>query len=120
MRLPRVYISGPITKGSRTNNVYDGYVWQEMLMRNGFAPLNPIATCVAPFAWEGWASHDLWVACDLPWIEVADCVVRLDGESAGADIEVQHALDHNVPVFVAPFVTIQELIDWRDYQWQPK
>jgi hypothetical protein len=95
---PCVYISGPITKGDRNLNVCTGYCWQQWFMRNGFAPLNPIATCVAPFAWEPWATHDLWIDCDLPWIAKADLVFRIMGESEGADREVEFAKANGIIV----------------------
>jgi hypothetical protein len=106
----RIYLSGPITQGSRSHNVYQANVMQEVLMRDGrFAPLNPMLTTTAPFAWEPWATHDTWIECDLPWIAVADAVVRLPGESKGADAEVDYALANNVPVFLAEHLDLDRL-----------
>ena len=36
---------------------------------------------------------------DLVWLECCDCLLRLPGESKGADIEVKHALENNIKVF---------------------
>ena len=36
---------------------------------------------------------------DLEWLEVFDCILRLPGESSGADNEVTYMLDLGKPVF---------------------
>ena len=36
---------------------------------------------------------------DLAWIERCDALLRMPGESSGADREVEHARAHSVPVF---------------------
>lgn len=81
----------------------------ELLIYHGFAPLNPMATMTLPFAWQDDVTHDDWIASDLPWIEVADAVLRLPGESIGADIETEHAALYGVPVFTS----IPDLAAWR-------
>lgn len=35
----------------------------------------------------------------LQWVESCDCLLRLDGESKGADIEVSRAKELKIPVF---------------------
>lgn len=96
---PRVYISGPITKGDRNYNVYQAMHACRQLMLDGFAPLNPIASCTYPFAWQPDMPHDLWIDCDLAWVSAADAVYRLPGESLGADSEVYFAEECGIPVF---------------------
>ena len=119
MLRPRIYISGPITSGDRNHHVYVSQKWQKLLMENGFAPLNPIHTCVLPFAWEPGMTHDMWIACDLPWIEVSDAVLRLPGYSKGADQETEHAFQSGLPVFflgesdASETVMLKELIEWK-------
>ncbi|GAG05287.1 unnamed protein product, partial [marine sediment metagenome] len=36
------------------------------------------------------------------WLEVCDCVLRLPGESAGADLEVERAKELGIPVYLTP------------------
>ena len=36
---------------------------------------------------------------ELPWVSVADAVLRLPGESLGADLEVARAEEAGIPVF---------------------
>lgn len=67
------------------------------LMRLGYAPFTPQLTFfLEPFMQ---ADHDTWLSIDLPWVAVADAVIRLPGESRGADVEVEQAHLFNVPVF---------------------
>ena len=46
---------------------------------------------------------------DLEWLEVCDCLVRIAGESIGADREVEYMRQLGKPVFY----TIEELLNWR-------
>lgn len=94
---PRVYISGPITLGSRQFNLEQALFAHRDLLDTGFAPLNPILTMLIP--WEGEVQHDVWLEADVPWVEVADALLRLPGTSVGADREVEHARECGVPVF---------------------
>jgi len=94
---PKVYLSGPITKGDRDANFRQAADAHKALMAAGFAVLNPMLTMRLPGAFA--IEHDTWIANDLPWVAVADAVLRLPGESKGADIECEHALIHGVPVF---------------------
>lgn len=110
----RVYIAGPISKpddGLKANVNRASNTFLELL-RAGFAPLCPHWSVYAGgcYGTEGapWASaerlpagttHEDWMGVDLPWVEVSDAVLRLPGESVGADLETAHAKAHGVPVF---------------------
>lgn len=96
---PRIYLSGPISKGNRNFNFHQAVEAQRALMQLGFAVLNPMTSMLLPFAWQEEFPHDMWLECDLPWVEVADAVYRLRGESVGADRECDHAHACGVPVF---------------------
>lgn len=93
----RIYISGPITKGDREANFQQAADAQKALLAAGYAVLNPVLTMLLPGAFE--IPHDTWIANDLPWVAVADAVLRLPGESEGADIECTYASDRGIPVF---------------------
>jgi len=92
----RIYIAGPITRGNRTDNFANACKAQESLMACGFAPLNPMLTMLHPAAWV--IPHEDWMAADLPWVAVADGLLRLPGDSIGADMEVAHAMKLGIPV----------------------
>lgn len=117
----RIYIAGPISKGDMLQNVkqFDDAFLQ--LLRLGFAPFNPGASvylgnatrlhdtvlAVADSKASG-VTHEEWMAVDLAWLECADAVLRLPGESVGADLETAHAKKICTPVFL----TIDDLCRW--------
>ena len=96
-RRPRVYISGPITKGNREDNYDQADEMNRQLIEAGFAPLNPMFSMFSRYAFE--IKHSDWMEVDLSWIECADAVIRLPGESVGADMETSHADKLGIPVF---------------------
>ena len=95
----RVYLSGPITKGNKSWNFYQACEAQRRLMEAGYAVLNPMLSMAHPdgnnIDWQK------WIDSDLMWVEVADFVVLLPGESKGAEIEVAHASKYGVPLWYA-------------------
>lgn len=115
---PCVYIAGPISKGDLAHNINQATKAFFDLYRAGFAPWCPQWSCFSggaalgalyasdrdpkPFAWatrKGGEPGTDWLAVDLPWVERADAVLRLPGESAGADRECERAAEKGVPVF---------------------
>lgn len=118
----RVYIAGPITKGDLADNVNQATRAFVELAKAGFAPLCPHWSVYANEAVRGYVaapdgelskqvyavatangnpamSHEDWLMVDLSWVEAADAVLRLPGDSVGASIECRHAQQHNIPVF---------------------
>lgn len=113
----RIYISGPIRKGDLAANIQQADAAMLALIKAGFAPLNPMLTCFAGSAErgdygdvEGEAqvkanggfrdlSHDDWILADLPWVAVSEAVLRLEGESIGADLECEYAERLRIPVY---------------------
>lgn len=92
----RVYVSGPITKGNRNWNLYQANEVHRILLDAGYAVLNPMLTILFPD--EKNVAHGVWLASDLAFIEVCHVVVRLVGESVGADMETAHADKLGIPV----------------------
>jgi len=93
----KVYIASPYTLGDKAVNVKRQIDTVDELMNHGFAPFAPLYShfqhMVHPREYED------WIAVDLEWVSVCNCVLRLDGESSGADIEVNHANSLGIPVF---------------------
>lgn len=88
-RRTRVYIAGPLlTSGNPYLNVRKGIMAGTTLLKRGYAPYVPHLTCM----WEMGAHEEFkyedWMALDLAYLEVCDCLLRLDGASNGADREV--------------------------------
>jgi hypothetical protein len=118
----RIYVAGPITRGDLAGNINRATAAFRELMRLGFAPLCPHWSCYAGGCEkrvfvdrfdDGTPTTDVvavasaapteatlaeWLQVDLPWVAVSDAVLRLPGESPGADIEVAHAREKGVPV----------------------
>lgn len=102
----RVYISGPITLGDRQKNIQQATEAAKQLIDAGHAPLCPHLSCYFPFADD--VTHQQWLDVDLPWVSVSDALVRLPGESKGADMEVAHANSEMVPVFHS----VESFLQW--------
>ncbi len=96
----RIYISGPLTSsGSVLDNLARAMDAARALIAAGFAPFCPHLTYhVDP---GGEYPHDLWMEIELPWVAVADALLRLPGESLGADLEVARAEALGIPVFTS-------------------
>lgn len=130
----RIYIAGPISKGDLATNVNQATAAFVALAKLGYAPMCPHWSVYAhecdqgeffedenPKACHavGWAegNHDMthadWLGIDLPWVEVSHAVLRLPGESTGADMEVAHAKANGLPVFKS----IEEIEQHRRTVW---
>lgn len=102
--MKRVYLSGPVTKGNRSHNFSQSLDAQQLLMEAGYAVFNPMLTMMHPN--EQNISWEMWLAGDLAWIDVCDLIVRLPGESLGADTETAHGILRGIPV-----LTLQEALE---------
>jgi hypothetical protein len=93
---PVVYIASPYTKGDTAVNVRESFLAADELAKRGYLPYPPLYT----HFWHFLIPHpyEFWCALDLEWILHCDCILRLPGESSGADKEIKFALAHNIPV----------------------
>ena len=92
-----IYIASPYTVGDVAVNVRRSLDVANALAGAGYVVFAPLLThfwhMIHPRPWE------FWVAQDLAWIERCDAVVRLSGESKGADAEVDRARELGLPVY---------------------
>lgn len=97
----RVYVSGPMSLGDRAANVQRGIDAADWFLDRGVAALCPMYSHhpQARPCEPGTATYERVVASDLGWVEVADAVLLLPGESRGAARECDHARRVGVPVF---------------------
>lgn len=99
MRRTKVYVAGPITtSGNVFDNVHRGILAGDRLLRAGYAPYVPHLNC----AWEtvtGARDYELWLRLDMDFLDVCDVLLRLPGDSRGADREVARAIERGIPVF---------------------
>ena len=97
MKKIKVYIASPYTLGDAAENVRAQIDAVDELMDNGFMPFAPLYShfqhMVHPRPYQD------WIDIDLEWIRVCDCVLRLEGESSGADGEVRYAEEFKIPVY---------------------
>lgn len=92
-----IYIASPYTKGDIAMNVRAQIDAVDALMDAGLAPMAPLYShfqhMIHPRHYED------WMAVDLVWVAKCDALVRLPGESSGADREVALAQSLGIPVF---------------------
>ena len=95
--MKRVYIAGRYSGGDVARNVRVAMKNADLLIQMGFAPYVPhlchFLHLIAPHDYE------VWMAIGLAWLRQCDEILRLPGESPGADREVEVARILEIPVF---------------------
>jgi len=103
-----VYIACPYTKGDVAVNVNKAIHVANELADLGFIPYVPIWThfwhLVTPRPYE------FWTEMDLEYVRKCDCILRIAGESAGADNEVVFAMSLDIPVYYSIAELKRELL----------
>lgn len=94
-----IYIAGPMAKPPMDDNIRRAMSTGEALMRLGFSFIMP-QLCFYfavhyPHSWKE------WLELNKPLVLKSDGLIRLDGESEGADLEVSWATEAGIPVFRA-------------------
>lgn len=99
-----VYVASPYTKGDVAVNVRNNIEAANRLAELGFVPFVPLLT----HFWHMMFPHpyEFWCEQDMEWLERCDCILRLPGESRGADVEVERACELGLPVFYS----VEELL----------
>ena len=96
MKKLKVFISSPYTVGDQSDNVRVQMDVFKKLYDAGFMPFAPLLFhfqhIVHPMEYES------WMEIDFAWLESCDFILRLPGESPGADREVKHAADNGIPI----------------------
>jgi len=93
----KVYIASPYTKGDVAVNVKTQMDTADELMNKGFVPFTPLYSHFQHMAHP--RPYEDWLKLDFEWIPVCDCILRLPGDSSGADNEVEFAITNNILVF---------------------
>jgi len=92
----RVYIAGPYSADPEACT-REALAAASRLLDAGHAPFVPHLAHYWHTLHDARPYED-WMRLDLAWVEVSDVLLRLPGESPGADREVEHARAHGVPV----------------------
>lgn len=94
----KIYIACPYTKGDTAMNVRASLFAQDAIESMGHMAYNPLLShfqhLVLPHRDVDW-----WYEKDLKWLRECDALLRLPGESVGADREVEVARDLNIPIY---------------------
>ena len=107
--MKKVFISSPYTIGDVALNVRIQLDVSDKLLSLGYIPYTPLLShfqhMVNPRSYED------WLKLDFEWLKVCDCVLKLLGESKGADKETELAKQLGIPVFYS----IQELCSTKNF-----
>ena len=134
----RCYIAGPISRGDLAHNIKQSEVAFFWLLRAGYAPFNPMWSCystgprlgygnevprgsyyaLATQHGGGGCDHADWLGADLPWVAAAHVLLRLPGESRGADMEVAEARKHGIPVYHDIEQLLREIPPQQGAAWE--
>lgn len=108
----KIYVACPYTKGNASINVRNAVMAAERLCDAGFTPYNPLLTHL----WQLISPHDIdfWYEYDNEWLPVCDGLLRLPGESAGADKEIELMMRLGKPVFHSLESLIEHFIARRE------
>ena len=102
----RVYIAGPYTLGDIAVNVATAMHIGSELMDAGYSVYVPHLShfmhMLNPKKYERWLEHD------IVWLSLCNIVLRLEGESKGADKEVLEAKRLGIPVYYS----LHALLTW--------
>jgi hypothetical protein len=97
--MKRIYVAGPYTLGDVAVNVANAIDTADRLMNIGFMPFVPHMSHFWHYRHP--RPYEQWLEWCLDWVEQCDGLLRIPGESKGADREVAHALKHGIPVFTS-------------------
>ncbi len=91
-----IYVAGPYSSDP-CRNTHAAIQAAEQLIAFGYVPFVPHLT----HFWHTMTPHDyeFWLEYDLAWLRKCDAVLRLPGESKGADRECGEAMSLGIPVF---------------------
>ena len=85
----KAYIAGPYSGPDVCENVRNAIMTSDLLIDAGLAPFCPhlmhYQNIITPRSYQEWMSQ-----C-FEWISVCNCLIRLPGDSPGADQEVDYA-----------------------------
>jgi len=95
-----IYVSGPYTKGDVA------ILAAERLRIFGFIPYVPYLSHFWHLVFPH--EHEYWMRLDLQWVKMCEALLRLPGESTGADREVKEAKSLGLKVYHSIDVLIDE------------
>jgi len=103
-----IYIAGPYTHPDPVQNTHRAITVADELIYHGFIPYIPHLTLL----WHLVSPHNtqFWYDYDKHILKRCDAVLRIGGDSIGADQEVALAKECGIPVFYS-------MEDLRPFKW---
>lgn len=92
----KIFISSPYTKGDQGENVRVQLDAANEIMNLGHFPFVPLLSHFQHIVHP--RPYGDWLANDMAWLECCDLLLRLPGESLGADVEVERAKQLGIEV----------------------
>ena len=97
MRKVYVYIAGPYTNPDPIMNVRKAIFVADRLLLEGMVPYIPHLTMLQHLVSP--QPYEVWLQRDRDWIGRCDVLLRIPGESKGADWEVEEARRLGMPIY---------------------
>ncbi len=91
-----VYIAGPYTGGDQVLNVRAAIAAGQAVLDAGHIPFVPHLYHLWHTIYPG--GYEQWMTLDFAWLAKCDIIIRLPGESSGADREVEAAREQGLDV----------------------
>jgi len=95
--MKRIFIAGPYTQGDTVANVKAAIAAATELLDAGHAPFCPNICHFWNMTHP--RKYDVWIKCDLAWVDSCEVMLRLPGESPGADGETARARERGIPIY---------------------
>ena len=111
----RVYIASAYTIGDTAVNVRKQIDVGNELIGYGFAVFLPLLSHFQHMIHP--QPYEVWMDQDMTWVASCDCLLRLPGQSRGADREVDRAKEVGIPVFfsVDELCKYYNITHWPDH-----
>lgn len=103
--MARIFIAGPYTQGDPVENTRRAVFVGRTLIEAGHAPYVPHLTHLWHLIDQ--QPYEVWIALHLAFLPTCEAVLRLPGESPGADGEVARARELGLPVYYS----VESLLD---------
>lgn len=104
--MKRIYVAGHYTHGDVAVNVRNAMEAGTRIIEAGHSPFIPHLYHFVHM--QKPQAYSVWITLDLAWVEVCHALLRLPGDSPGADGEVAYAKQLGIPVFT----DMSELLEW--------
>lgn len=92
-----IYVASAYTRGNKDYNVQRQIEAAHTLMDYGYATIWPLSSHYLELFRS--RPYDEWLELDFALLSRCDALLRLEGDSTGADLEVKEATRLGIPVF---------------------